>query len=368
MMHIPAICASEGLALQTRFSRRLLFALPMTSYLCGNSAVVAAAQPAGSAWPLSDPAAENIDESLPVTLDGIVPTYPALTGLIVVRNGAIVSEHYQGEYGQEDPISIRSVTKSVVGTLIGIALERGDLASLEQTLGELIPDRIPEGADPAVRGITVRSLLTMTSGLDWNYQTDYARLEASDDPLALTLSQPVIAEQGSVYVYNSGGSHVLGVILETVTGQHLEAYADTVLFGPLGIERGRWRETPQGDAIGGYGLYLTPRDMARLGLLYLQEGRWDGKRLLSANYIAEATSPQSAGDPTGGTPYGYHWWVTGATGHDAFFALGFGGQYIYVVPDLDLIVVTAVGFEGQPVELRSPRPIIEEVIITLVYE
>ncbi len=297
-----------------------------------------------------------------------MPTYPALTGLVVIRNGAIVSEHYQGDYGQDDPINIRSVTKSVVSTLIGIALERGDLASLEQTIGELIPERIPDDADPAVGQITIRSLLTMTSGLDWNYQTDYERLEASDDPLTLTLSQPVVAEQGEVYAYNSGGSHVLGVILEAATGQQLEDYADAVLFGPLGIQRSRWRETPQGDAIGGYGLYLTPRDMARLGLLYLPGGRCEGERLLAADYVAEATSYQSDGDPTGGTAYGYQWWVTEVSGHAAFFALGFGGQYIYVVPDLELIVVAAVGFEGQPVELRSPRPIIEEIVIPLVGE
>ena len=353
----------------TRCSRRLFLALSLSTLPLIRPASGGALQPAGTSggdWPVVAPEAENIDASLPVTLDGILPTYPAVTGFVVVRNGAIVSEHYQGEYGQEDPIDIRSATKSVIGTLVGIALERGDLDSLEQTIGELIPDRIPENADPAVGQITIRSLLTMTSGLDWSYRTDYGRLEASDDPLALTLSQPVVAEQGTVYVYNSGGSHVLGVILEAVTGQQLEAWADAVLFRPLGIERGRWRETPQGDPIGGYGLLLTPRDMARIGLLYLQDGRWNDEQLLSADYIQAATSYQSEGDPTGGTPYGYQWWVTDASGYDAFFALGFGGQYIYVVPALDLIVVAAVGFEGQPVELRSPRPIIEEVVIPLV--
>lgn len=355
----------------THFSRRVLLALPVSTLSVTGPFAIATAQPAGTSdgdWPRSDPAAKAIDASLPATLDDILPTYPALTGLVVIRNGAIVSEHYQGEYGREDPIDIRSVTKSVIGTLIGIALERGDLTSLEQTIGELIPDRIPDDADPAVGEITIRSLLTMTSGLEWNYRTDYARLEASDDPLALTLSQPVVADEGDVYVYNSGGSHVLGVILEAVTGQQLEAWADAVLFDPLGIERGRWRETPQGEAIGGYGLYLTPRDMARLGLLYLQEGRWDDEQLLAADYVADATSYQSDGDGTGGTPYGYQWWVTEASGYTAHFALGFGGQYIYVVPALDLIVVAAVGFEGQPVELRSPRPIIEDVVIPLVEE
>jgi len=332
------------------------------------SATAQPVNPSGDDWIVSDPADENVDPSLPSTLDEVLPAYPAVTAFIVIRNGVIVSEHYQNGYGPDDPIDIRSVTKSVVGTLIGIALERGELASLDQTIGEKIPDRIPDAADAATAEITIRSLLTMTSGLDWNYRTDYSRLEASDDPLSLTLSQPVVADQGSVYVYNSGGSHTLGVILEAVTEQQLEAYADAVLFRPLGMERGRWRETPQGDAIGGYGLFLTPRDMARLGLLYLQGGRWNGEQLLSSNYIDAATTYQSDGDGTGGTPYGYQWWVTDASGYDAFFALGFGGQYVYVVPALDLIVVAAVGFERQPVELRSPRPIIEDVVIPLVYE
>jgi len=355
----------------TRWSRRFLLALPLAALPVirpGNSVALQPAGSPGGDWSVADPETEDVDASLPATLDEILSAYPAVTGFVVIRNGVIVSEHYPGEYGREDAINIRSVTKSVVGTLIGIALERGDLASLDQTIGELIPDQIPDDADPGVGEIMIRSLLTMTSGLEWSYRTDYGRLEASDDPLALTLSQPVVADQGTVYVYNSGGSHVLGVILEAVTGQQLEAYADEVLFRPLGIRRGQWEETPRGEAIGGYGLYLTPRDMARLGLLYLQEGRWNGERLLSANYIEAATTYQSEGDGTGGTPYGYQWWVTGASGYDAFFALGYGGQYIYVVPALDLIVVAAVGFEGQPVELRSPRPIIEDVVIPLVYE
>ena len=304
-----------------------------------------------------------MDPSLPDTLDAVIAEYPAVTGIVVIRGGAIVSEHYQGAYGQGDPIDIRSVTKSVIGTLVGVALQRAELSSLEATIGELIPDRIPEGADPAVAEIMVRSLLTMTSGLEWDYRTDYERFEASADPVVTTLSQPIVAGQGELYVYNSGGSHLLGLILAAVSGQKLEEYADDVLFTPLGIERGSWRRSPQGEVLGGYGLHLTPRDMGRLGQLHLNGGTWNGQRLLSETYVQAATSYQSEGDGTGRTPYGYHWWVTDATGYDAFYALGYGGQYIYVVPALDLICVVAVGFETDLTELRSPRPIIETVII-----
>ena len=314
-------------------------------------------------WPTVSPEDAGIDPALPDTLDAVIVEYPAVTGIVVIRGGAIVTEHYQGDYGRDDLFDIRSVTKSVIGTLIGIALQREDLSSLDATIGELIPERIPGGADPGVAGITVRGLLTMTSGLEWDYRSDYERLEASADPVLTTLSQPITAAEGEVYVYNSGGSHLLGLILAEVSGQPLEAYADDVLFGPLGIERGPWDRTPQGEVIGGYGLQLTPRDLGRLGQLYLNEGTWNGARLLPADYVGEATSYQSAGDGTGRTPYGYQWWVTDASGYDAFYALGYGGQYIYVVPALDLICVVAVGFETDLLELRSPRPIIETVIV-----
>lgn len=314
-------------------------------------------------WPITTPQDANMNPSLPETLDAVIGEYPAVTAIVVIRGGAIVSEHYQGAYGEGNPIDIRSVTKSVIGTLIGIALQREELPSLDATIGELIPDRIPDGADPGVAAITVRSLLTMTSGLRGDYRTDYEMLEASADPVVTTLSQPIVAGQGDVYVYNSGGSHLLGLMLASATGLPLEDYADEVLFAPLGIERGSWRRSPQGDVLGGYGLRLTPRDMGRLGQLYLNDGMWNGQRLLPAAYIDEATSYQSAGDGTGGTPYGYQWWITDASGYDAFYALGYGGQYIYVVPALDLICVVAVGFDTDLLELRSPRPIIETVIV-----
>jgi len=314
-------------------------------------------------WPTTTPEDADMDASLPDTLDAMIAEYPAVTGIVVIRDGAIVSEHYQGRFGQDDTLDIRTVNKSVSGTLTGSAIQRGELSSLDATIGELIPDRVPAGADPSVAEITVRSLLTMTSGLRGDYRTDYETLEASDDPVVTTLSEPIVAAQGDVYVYNSGGSHLLGLMLAAVTGQKVEDYADEVLFGPLGIERGSWRTYPQGDAIGGYGLRLTPRDMGRLGQLYLNGGTWNGQRLLPETYLDEATAYQSAGDETGGTPYGYQWWVTDASGYDAFFALGYGGQYIYVVPALDLICVVAVGYEDDLIELRSPRSIIETVIV-----
>ncbi len=316
-------------------------------------------------WDTADPADVGFAADLPDALDAALVERPSITGVVVVRNGRLVTEHYPRDYVRDDPVNVRSVTKSVISSLVGIALRRQQLESLDQTVGDLIPDRIPHGADPAVADITIRHLLTMTSGLAWDAGNDYQRLIASDNYVELTLSQPVVNEPGTVYVYNSGGSHLLAVMLEAATGEEVETYADRHLFDPLGIREGQWVESPQGEAIGGFGLHLTPRDMAKIGYLYLRAGAWDGARIIPRDYVAAATQVQSAGDFTGGTPYGYQWWVTDATGYEAFFALGFGGNYIYVVPALDLVAVTAVGFEeeNRPSQFSRPRPLIEEIII-----
>ncbi|MBA2278274.1 MAG: serine hydrolase [Chloroflexia bacterium] len=316
-------------------------------------------------WPTASPADQGMDLALPDAIDAALVELPTVTGVVVIHNGYLVSEHYPGAYERDDPINIRSVTKSVVATLIGIALRRQDLDSLDQTVGDLIPDRIPDDADPAVADVTLRDLLTMTSGIAWDASSDYPRLIASDNYVELTLGQPLANPPGDVYVYNSGGSHLLAVMLEAAIGEEIESYADRHLFDPLGIADGRWEESPQGEAIGGFGLHLTPRDMAKLGYLYLRGGAWDGARIIPREYHTTATTVQSAGDSTGGTPYGYQWWVTDATGFDAYFALGFGSQYIYVVPELDLVAVTAVGFEEdtRPDQFFAARPLIEQLII-----
>lgn len=323
--------------------------------------VVADTDTAG--WPVADLADLGFDPTLGDRLVSALTDYPAVTGVCIARFGRLGFQHYRGGYTATTPVNVRSVTKSVTSTLIGIALQRGDLDSIERTIGEVIPTRIPADADPRVNEISMHSFLTMTSGLWWNHQDDWPMLLAADDWIANTLRQPIVAEQGTTYVYNTGGSHLLGVMLATVVGRPLEDYADEMLFAPLGIDRGAWMRSPQGDVNGGSGLELMPTDMAKIGRLLLQRGRWNDRQLLPETYAGEATTYQSAGDGTGGVPYGYQWWVTDATGYQAFFALGFGGQYIYVVPDLELVVVVAAGFDEQPVLLTSHRPIPEQIVI-----
>ena len=203
----------------------------------------------------------------------------------------------------------------------------------------------------------------MTSGLAWDAATDYPTLIDGDNWVELTLSQPVIGIPGETYVYNSGGSHLLAVILEEVTGRDPLDYGNEKLFGPLGMTPETWARSPQGERIGGFGLELTARDMARFGYLYLNGGIWDGERIVPADWVAASTTWQSTGDATGGwAAYGYQWWVTATNaGYPAYFALGYGGQHIFVVPDLDLVVVTGIARRVPPAELRTPRYLIESI-------
>lgn len=360
----------------TPISRRtLLAALPLAPYLTQAPQPIAAVfgarqetrAPAPwptTGWPTAAPEEHGMDSA---TLDAVaaraLAEVPNLSALLAVRDGYLVFERTYNAYQPAVPINIRSVTKSVTGTLVGIAIAEGAIAGIEQTVGELIPDRIPLNADPAIAGVTVGQLLTMTSGIAWPTSGEWFTLTGSENWVEFTLSQPVIDPSGSTYVYNTGGSHLLGVIIADATDTPLEIYAQDRLFDPLGITPGDWMRSPQGEPSAGSGLELTARDMAKLGYLYLREGEWDGDQIVPAEWVRAAITYQSAGDATGGyAAYGYQWWVTQTqAGYPADFALGYGGQHIFLVPDLDLVVVAGLERRVPPEELATPRYLIEGI-------
>lgn len=355
-------------------TRRSLFAsalsLPLATSIPSTGAAARQDLPSDGPWPMPDwpsaaPADLDFDPALPELLASAARATPSVTGVVVTRRGAIAADYWADGWGPDTPLDIRSCTKSVVGALVGRARHDGLLPDLAVTIGDLIPERIPPEADPAVASISLWSLLTMTSGLQWDWQADYQRIEAAADPVAYVLSQPIVAPQGTFYAYNSGGSHLIGLMVAAAASMPLEAFARESLFEPLGIDPAGWRRSPQDEVIGGYGLQVTPQEMARLGYLFLRGGEWNGERLIATEYVEQSTVVQASGDPTGGNPYGYQWWVTDATGYAAYYALGYGGQYVYVVPALDLVVAVAVGNIDVP--LYAPRPIIESTIVPLAY-
>ncbi len=315
-------------------------------------------------WKTADPLDQGVD---PSALDAVAVRatgeVPAISALLAVRHGYLVFERYFDSYEPGTPINVRSVTKSVTGTLTGAARRRGLIDSLERTVADLIPDRIPAGADPNVANVTLWEWLTMTSGLQWDAAGDWQRLLAASDWVAMTLGLPVTGIPTQTYVYNTGGSHVLGVMVATAAGKPLQDFAQEVLWKPLGIKPGDWMRSPQDEVCGGSGLELTPHDMLKLGYLYLHNGAWDGEQIMVPEFVANATTWQSAGDATGGwAGYGYQWWITATdAGYPSYFALGYGGQHIYVVPALDLVVVAAIERRVDPSELRTPRYLIESI-------
>lgn len=259
-----------------------------------------------------------------------------LHGILVIRHGVIVAERYYGGLNENTRSEIYSSTKSFISTLIGIALDKGLLSSVDQPVLGFFPDRSFENVDERKQAMTIRNLLTMTPGLNWEESdATYAQLYNSPDWLKTILDRPMEFHPGSQFEYNSGSSHVLSAIIRKSTGMNTADFARANLFGPLGITSFQWSADSSGLSIGGWGLQLTPREMAKLGYLFLHRGVWDGRQIVSSDWVNAATKMQVLADNTLG--YGYQWWIS-ADG-SAYMALGRFGQAIYVKPDLDLVVV-----------------------------
>jgi CubicO group peptidase (beta-lactamase class C family)/sugar lactone lactonase YvrE len=349
--------------------------LVLVALLAGSSVPQAAAQIAPgerTAWPTAGwstaaPEEQGMDPALLAQVSQRVPAeLSLLSAVVVVRGGEIVFEDYYNGQVADEPIHLWSVTKSVTSMAIGMAVDEG-LLRLDQTLGELIPERIPAGADPRTASVTVEQLLTMTSGWVWDSPTDFLHLDDAPDWAARTLGLPMACDPGACYAYNSGNAHLLSVILQTVTGQTEADFLQSRLFAPLGIARPTWRQSPQGETAGAFGLELNARAAAKLGYLALNQGVWDGQQIVPAEWIATSTAQHSSGTNADGTnfgnaSYGYLWWVTETAGYPAYFALGYGAQVIYVVPGLDLVTVAVIAEPNAELQ-QDPIPLIEELIV-----
>lgn len=229
--------------------------------------------------------------------------------------------------------------------LVGIAHGRGEVKSLEQPFLEYLSAWDLSKIDARLRKATVADVLTMRSGIEWHEQdrplgdsNTTVQLERAPDWIAFTLSQPMDADPGSKWVYNSGGSMLLSGIIRAATGQFIDDYAREHLFGPLGITDVHWKRSPTGHPDTEGGLYLSAESLARIGQLMLQKGRWNGRQIVPASFITAATRRHVTGLP-GGFDYGYQWWLTKRGEHDIWAGRGFGGQLLIVIPSLDLVGV-----------------------------
>jgi CubicO group peptidase (beta-lactamase class C family) len=260
-----------------------------------------------------------------------------LHAVLVVRHGYVVMEKYFPSFNQTTSVELYSCTKSFVSALMGIAIDKGFIADVSQPVLGFFPGTKFDTTDSRKKSMKIVDLLTMTSGLGWvegdaTYRQMYS---SSRDWVKFVLDMPMADQPGQRFNYNSGNSHVLSAILQKKIGTNLYDFARAQLFGPLGIRDPRWERDPSGIPIGGWGLQLTPREMAKLGYLYLHNGVWDGKQIVPAAWVRDSTKPVVA--PNGELKYGYQWWISPQGGW--FAALGRFGQCIFVVPGLDMVVV-----------------------------
>lgn len=263
-----------------------------------------------------------------------------LTGLLVSRRGALVAEQYWDGMSPRRDVNIKSASKAVVSALVGIALEEGVLESLDQRVAEFFPEYLGSDVeDPRKRTITIRDLLTMRSGLESTSFENYGRWVSRQDWVRGALEMPMVGEPGGRFVYSTGSSHLLSAILTRASGRSTLAFAREHLFEPLGIDPGGWQQDPRGYYFGGNNLSLSPREMLRFGELYLNGGRWDGERVLSSEWVRDSWSVYTH-SRRHGYGFGYYWWTRRLAGHTVHYAWGYGGQFIFAVPDLEMVVVT----------------------------
>jgi CubicO group peptidase (beta-lactamase class C family) len=286
----------------------------------------------------------------------------SIHSVLVVRNGYMVAEVYFYPFRPDSIHWIASCTKSFTSALVGIAIEQGYIAGVDQPILDFFPDRNVANVDADKERMTLEHVLTMSSGLRCqdSYSYDWRGLDemrASEDWVRHMLDLPMAEPPGTRFEYCNGGSYLLAAILQETTGETALDYARQHLFGPLGITQVEWPSSPQGVNLGWGEMQLRPRDMAKIGYLYLNGGFWDGSQVIPAGWVAASVGKHIEAER--GLNYGYQWWIYPSL--DAYTARGLGGQYIFVVPDLDMVVVFTSGF-GES-DFDKPELVLEFFIL-----
>ncbi|MBI4501545.1 MAG: serine hydrolase [Gemmatimonadetes bacterium] len=337
-------------------------------------------------WTVASPRAVGFDSTILAGLDAEIASgkYGYVDGMLVIRHGKVAYERsykhdYDSIYGADartpsplnahDPSgpfnyfnpwwhpfyrrgelhSLQSVTKTIVSVIIGVATTRGDFPSLDTPILTFFDTAHVANIDPRKRHVTIRHLLTMTAGLDWNENLPYSdpnnaasQMEASADWIKFTIDRPMAEEPGTSFNYSSGVSELLSHIFRVATGRDIEEYAARNLFTPLGIQDWFWKRSPTGLADTEGGLYLKPRDLAKIWYLYLKNGSWEGKQIVQPEWVRASVTPAVTVSNRGpNVKYGLKWWLVpyGDGSHLAWAGSGFGGQLPIAVPEQDLVMV-----------------------------
>lgn len=316
------------------------------------------------------PTPANGEEDLPrsalAAVAAAAADLPRLHSLLVSRRGELVLERYYNGARPDRPANVKSASKSVVSALVGIAIDRGLVAGVTQPLGAFFPDLPKSGDDARKREITIEDLLTMQSGLETTSNRNYGAWVQSRDWVRYVLRQPLVSPPGSRMEYSTGNTHLLSAILTRVSGTSTWHFAQETLADPLGFELARWTRDPQGVYLGGNNMLLTPRQMLAFGELYLHRGRAQDRQIVPEAWVDASVVPRTR-SRWSDRLYGYGWWIRKLGGQQVFYAWGYGGQFIFVVPHLELVVVTTSSTTVED-ERRGHRSTLYDVVERFIIE
>ena len=287
----------------------------------------------------------NIDRSAIESVHTSMDSYP-INAEVIVKDGVIVDEYYKEGYDENSVFTLQSTSKSITSALIGIAIDKGYIEGVDVPLSTYFPQILESGSEYKNQ-LTIWHLLTHTTGLDASDTANWNEWLASDNWVDYVLNRPAVSRPGTVFNYFTGNTHLLSAIIQQTTEQTAYDFGKEYLFDKLDMDSAECSTDPQGISDGGNGFALDIYDMAKFGQLYLNNGVWEGEQIISLEWIEQSTTVQFDRS-SGSADYGYQWWVRtfGDQNYHAYFAQGHYGQYIFVVPDLDLVVAITSHYEG----------------------
>lgn len=295
----------------------------------------------------------------------ILKAYPKMHSMLVVRHGKLIFERYYANHHAGMLGDLRSATKSFVSLLTGIAIARGEISGTDLPVADTLRHYLSARSDPQLSRLTLHHLLTMTTGFSWITGNKLGEplvrnMQRSRRWVPYILNLPVDPAKIGLFQYRSSDSHLLSVILSECTGLDAFSYAKEHLFGPLDITHAAWLPSPEGHSMGHIGLYLTSRDMAKLGICLLSGGSYGGRQVVPQDWLEASFQPHTDGYPAYGN-YGYQFWNGRMSSQPYRLAHGHGGQQLWLLPELDAAVIFTA--ESAVNRWRNPRPLIEQHII-----
>ena len=323
-----------------------------------------------NAWEFDTPENQGADSVMIEDFYSLIEDYD-VSSVVVVKGGKIISEYYKREiiesdlydpdtrdrdegYNENSLFEVYSVSKSILSALVGIAIDQGHIPGTDTKIAEYFPQLAD---DPQKKEVTIGHLLTHTSGFVWNDDDHFIKGLSKKDAIEFFLGCPMVDEPGTIFRYNTCATHILSAILQIATGKDAYTFACESLFFLIGMESVHWKFKDD-IALGGTGVQMSARDMARFGRLFLNGGKWQGRQIIPEEWVRESTRSQTY-NAEDAPDYGYLWWVSSEYGQPYYEANGLGGQYIFVVPEMDLVTVMTGWDSGLDLESCFRKYIIE---------